>query len=88
MLFLSVRSLVPGVQLVSAAARKTLSSPLHTGLRDQTSLRVDGWMSSERREELFFEPARKGKPVSKYAVVVVVVLLVLVLLLLNANLRS
>lgn len=30
-------------------AKKTLSSPLHTGLRDQTSAPADGWSSSERR---------------------------------------
>lgn len=30
-------------------SKKTLSSPLHTGLRDETSAAADGWSSSERR---------------------------------------
>lgn len=43
------RSTVGAPALGGSWSKKTLSSPLHTGLRDETSAAADGWSSSERR---------------------------------------
>lgn len=71
--FLSVRSRVPGVQLGRRRwegwSKKTLSSPLHTGLRDETSAAADGCSSSERRARCSSRQAKR-ETCSKYLVVV------------------